>query len=210
MLEIEPRSRNSRPTLIAINSKNSIVVTFSRETHRKLYKFLRNSLSENDNVEISYNSLFLEQQQSFSLVNRQQFVVTSPCNRQVDLVLAVDSSGSIVPSLNKVVDNAQSLVSGFGISDNSTRIAVIDFSAVSNVHKALDTNNTAERVHRALEEIRTQPQNGETWPELALDRASDIFSKANPQRENAEKAMVVFSDGKWTGQEQEGITVRYF
>lgn len=127
----------------------------------------------------------------------------------MDLVLAVDTSGSMVPSLNQVVDNAQSLVSGFNISDNSTRIAVIDFSAVSNVYKALDTNNTDGRVHKALEEIQTRPQNGETWPELALDRASDIFLKANPQREDAEKAMVVFSDGRWTSKEQDGITVSF-
>ena len=127
----------------------------------------------------------------------------------MDLVLAVGTSGSIVPNLNQVVDNAQSLASGFSISDNSTRIAVIDFSAVSNVYKAIDTNNTEERVHKALEEIRTRPQNGETWPELALDRASDIFLKANPQRENSEKAMVVFSDGKWTSKEHDGITVSH-
>lgn len=138
---------------------------------------------------------------------QHQTTVTASCTNQVDLVLAVDTSGSMVPTLNQVVDNAQSLTSAFDISDNSTRISIIDFSAVSNVYKALDTNNTGERVHKAFEEVRTRPQNGETWPELALDRASDIFLKANPQREQAEKVMVVFSDGKWTGKEQDGITV---
>lgn len=148
----------------------------------------------------------IEQRRS-SLANPQQFVVSSLCYSEVDLVIAIDTSGSMGPNLNQVVDSAQYLASGFCIEDNSTRAAVIDFSAVSNVHKALDTNNTGDRVDEALEEIRRRPQNGETWPELALDRASDLFSKANPQKENSEKAMVVFSDGEWTSQERDGITV---
>jgi len=109
--------------------------------------------------------------------------------------------------LPQTIDDAEVLASDFSISDSVVRMSVIDFSAVCNVHKALDSNNTDDRTYQALEEIRSRPQLGETWAELALDRASDVFSKATPQREQAKKAMVMFTDGDLTSNEREGITV---
>ncbi|XP_066915386.1 uncharacterized protein [Clytia hemisphaerica] len=139
-------------------------------------------------------------------IQPKPLLIRPSCEKPIDMVISVDTSGSMISDLQDVIDDAEHFALNFKITEEGpARVAVIDFSAVSNVYKALDTNNTEQRVYEALEQIRNKPQNGETWPELALDRAADIFSKAMPQKVNSSKVMVIFTDGEFSGQEKEGV-----
>ena len=80
-------------------------------------------------------------------------------------------------------------------------------SAVSNVYSPLDSNNTAEGAHRVLEKLRSRPQNGETWLEMGLDRAGEVFDTATPPRPNARKVLVMFTDGESTSRDYNGLKV---
>lgn len=131
------------------------------------------------------------------------------CANPLDIVLAIDSSGSMESTWNTTIDNAEILISHFQISKDRTRVSVIDYSAVTNMVMPLDANNTEQDVFRALETLRNIPQFGETWPELALDRASDIFSTANPRRNESRKLIVLFTDGEITSKDADSITVSH-
>ena len=129
------------------------------------------------------------------------------CPNPLDVVVVIDSSGSVQKEWNDIIDHAQYFISTFNISEQHTRIGVIDFSAVANVYKTLDAHNTEEEVYSALENLRARPQNGETWLDLALQRTVELFGSATPQRENVRKIMVLFTDGKMTNKDEESLKV---
>ena len=100
----------------------------------------------------------------------------------MDIVLAIDSSGSVTSVWNEIIDDAEIFLSNFQISKSMTRVGVIDFSAVANVYTPLDGLNTDENCYQKLEQMRGRQQNGESWIELGFDRANDLFRSVNPPR----------------------------
>ena len=123
------------------------------------------------------------------------------------MVLAIDSSGSVQEVWNDIIDNAQIFLSNFEVSDKKTRVGIIDYSAVSNVYSPLDAENTDEGAYQALDLLRSKPQNGETWPELGLDRATDLFLGATPPRPDVRKVIVIYTDGQITSGDYRSVKV---
>lgn len=122
----------------------------------------------------------------------------------------IDSSGSVQKSWDDLIDDAQTLLSNFIIGPDNTRVGIIDYSAVANVYLPLDSNNTDESVYQSLQTMRGQPQNGETWVELGLDRATEVFGSATPVREDARKVIVMYTDGKQTSGDVRSIQVKLY
>ena len=136
------------------------------------------------------------------------FMTAPLCSNKVDIVLALDSSGSMESSWNEQINDAEILMSKFQVSETTVRVSIIDYSAVTNMVKPLDANNTDEDVFQALEKLRKIPQFGETWPELALERAADIFVKATPMNNSSRKCVVLFTDGEITSKDKGSVAVR--
>ena len=131
------------------------------------------------------------------------------CPNTLDIVIAIDSSESVQSVWNNIIDECKNLVKNFQVADHLTRIGIVDFSAVANVYSPLDSNNTVESAQRVLEKLRSRPQNGETWVELGLDRATEVFDTATPPRPNARKVLVMFTDGESTSRDYNSLKVIY-
>lgn len=132
------------------------------------------------------------------------------CPNTLDIVIAIDSSESVQAVWNNIIDDAQGFIRNFQVADHLTRIGIVDFSAVANVYSPLDSNNTVEGANRVLEKLRSRPQNGETWVELGLDRASEVFDTATPPRPNARKILVMYTDGETTSRDYNSLKVIFF
>lgn len=95
---------------------------------------------------------------------------------------------------DELIDAAQILQANFNVNDNATRVGIIDISAVANVYKHLDSNNTHEEIFQILERLRPRPQNGITNMELGLEMVLKVMFSSNPLRPNCRKVLVVYSD----------------
>ena len=122
------------------------------------------------------------------------------CPNDLDLVIAIDASGSILPFWNNTIDYVERFLSNFDVADNMVRVGLIDFSAVSNAISPVDTGNNLGDLLELLEELRRRPQNGETHTHLALERASEMFRGALPRKETKllPRVLVVLTDGELT------------
>ncbi|XP_057291633.1 uncharacterized protein LOC130614227 [Hydractinia symbiolongicarpus] len=144
--------------------------------------------------------IFLTQSFSWEILSREQPVngakqeETSICTKEIDIVLLIDSSGSVHVKWDEIIDAAQILQANFNVNDNSTRVGIIDISAIANVYKHLDSNNTNEEVFQILERLRPRPQNGITNMELGLEMVLKVMFSSNPMRPNCRKALVVYTD----------------
>ena len=128
----------------------------------------------------------------------------------MDIVLAIDSSGSVTSVWNEIIDDAEIFISNFQISKSMTRVGIIDFSAVANVYTPLDGLNTDENCYQKLEQMRGRQQNGESWIELGFDRANDLFRSVNPPREDVRKVLVMYTDGDLTSGDHDSLKVRFY
>ena len=103
-----------------------------------------------------------------------------PCNHPIDLMILLDSSGSVTVTWNNTIDFTEKLLSNFNIADDQVRVGLIEFSMVANALIPLDSGNSLGRLYQALEEARITPQNGETHTYKALYLAARIF-RASPR-----------------------------
>ncbi|XP_065644379.1 uncharacterized protein LOC100208971 isoform X5 [Hydra vulgaris] len=160
-------------------------------------------------IKFSVFATFILQVFNFPLAtiteSSSSFVTAPLCPIPLDIVIVIDSSGSVQKEWNDIIDHAQYFASTFNVSEQHTRIGIVDFSAVANVYKTVDNENTEEQVYNALESLRARPQNGETWLNLALQRTIELFGSATPQRENVRKIMVLYTDGKMTNKDEESL-----
>ena len=114
------------------------------------------------------------------------------CNHPIDLMVLLDSSGSVMLTWNNTIDFTEKLLSNFNISDNDVRVGLIEFSMVANALIPLDSGNTLGRLYQALEGARISPQNGETHTDKALYLASTIF-RASPRAYTVPRVSLPFS-----------------
>lgn len=124
-------------------------------------------------------------------------IEAEPCDHPIDLIVILDSSGSVMPTWNNTIDFTEMLLSNFNISNTEVRVGLIEFSMVANALIPLDSGNTLGRLYQALEEVRVSPQNGETHTDKALYLASRIF-RASQRAYNVPKILVIFTDGELT------------
>ena len=113
-----------------------------------------------------------------------------PCDHPIDLMVVLDSSGSVMPTWNNTIDFTEMLLSNFNISTTEVRVGLIEFSMVANALIPLDSGNTLGRLYQALEEVRVSPQNGETHTDKALILASRIF-RASRRAYNVPKVTLI-------------------
>eukprot|EP00795_Rhopilema_esculentum_P016531 gene16531-7954_t len=126
------------------------------------------------------------------------------CNKQLDLMLVVDSSGSIADVWNHTIDFCEKLLSNFNIADDQVRVGLIEFSMVANALIPLDSGNNLGRLYQSLEELRSRPQNGETHTDLALNLAYRVFL-ASKRAEPVPKVLVLITDGELTSGKYEEL-----
>lgn len=117
---------------------------------------------------------------------------TAPCNGSIDLIVMLDSSGSVTVEWNNTIDFTEKLLSNFNIADDQTRVGLIEFSMVANALVPLDSGNSLGRLFQALEEARVSPQNGETHTDKALYLAVRMF-RAAPRIYAVPKVRINFS-----------------
>lgn len=103
-----------------------------------------------------------------------------PCSKPLDLMIVLDSSGSVSDVWNNTIDYTEKLLSNFNIADDQVRVGLIEFSMVANALLPLDSGNSLGRLNQILEEARISPQNGETHTDKALYLAASIF-RASPR-----------------------------
>ena len=93
----------------------------------------------------------------------------------MDLIVAIDSSGSVGKVWNHTIDFVENLLSNFNIADDQMRVGLIEFSMVANALVPLDSGNSIGKLYQILEQIRNSPQNGETHTDKAMLLAGKIF-----------------------------------
>ncbi len=121
-----------------------------------------------------------------------------PCRHPLDLVLAIDSSGSMVTVFNNTIDFAERLMSNFEITEDRVKVGVIDFSMIANALLPLSSGNNLGSVYQALEQLRHRPQNGETHTDLALHLAAKMFKDSQRSNETPKvRAAVKVVKVKW-------------
>ena len=120
------------------------------------------------------------------------------CNKSIDIVIIIDSSGSAQKHWNDTIDNSEIFQSYFNISDKMIRVGIVDSSAVSNVYKHLDSNNSNEEAYQLLESLRTSPQNGKTSIGTGLQMAMKLFESASPIRTESKKVILIFTDKQFS------------
>ena len=117
------------------------------------------------------------------------------CNSPVDIILALDASGSVLKvNWEKSVDFTGSLAEKLLKLNPESRIGVIDFSQVAN--EAISPTNDRQGLNLRLETVRNSYQNGITRTELALNKALEMFNRINKQ--GRKKRLLVITDGVTT------------
>eukprot|EP00794_Sanderia_malayensis_P010760 gene10760-11910_t len=134
---------------------------------------------------------------SVRMMNGMSPPIIMPCNRPIDIVLAIDSSGSMWNAFNNTIDFAEKLASNFVIAENRAKMGVIDFSMIANALLPLSSGSSLGKVYQALEALRYMPQNGETHTDLALTLAVKMF-KDSQRIETTPRAFVIITDGEIT------------
>ena len=84
------------------------------------------------------------------------------------------------------------------MSDNQTRIGIIDYSIISNVYKHLDSNNSNEETLEILEVLRRRPQNSRSAFERGVGWALELFSAAKQRENSGRKVLVIYTDAVWS------------
>jgi putative chitinase len=119
----------------------------------------------------------------------------------VDLGILLDSSGSIAPSdFQKSLVFIKAMVQSLNISENSSRVAIINFSYTLSVVTYL--NSTFDQ-NQLLNTITSIPQFADTtYTGEALEKCFDIFSVAQgmrPESQGIPKVLILLTDGQSNG-----------
>ena len=127
----------------------------------------------------------------------------SKCYTSVDLVLALDASGSVgLNNWKKEVEFAKQLISNFDISETGTHIGVTDFSQEAKPRVDLNSNAGKQvgKINETLESLKEDYQNGMTYTDLALKEAFKMFQNV-PASRTVPKLFIVVTDGFTTWRE---------
>ena len=125
------------------------------------------------------------------------------CYTSVDLVLALDASGSIgLNDWRKEVESAKQLINNFNISETGTHIGVIDFNDAARPRVDLnsDTGKQVGKINEILESLKEDYQDGKTYTDLALKEAFKMFQNV-PASRTVSKLLIVVTDGLTTPRE---------
>jgi collagen type VI alpha len=131
----------------------------------------------------------------------------SSCESPLDLVILLDSSGSIDSSqfggapgtfATKVLPFVKQLVGNFAIGVNATRVAIVSFASSVVVNFSLNTYSTTAEVLTAIDGITYL--NGGTANSLVINTVrTSIFTEANgirPLSADIPRVMIIITDGQ--------------
>ena len=136
----------------------------------------------------------------FRVLNSIVFIcifLDGKCYTPVDLVLALDASGSVkLNNWEKEVEFAKQLISNFDVSKSGTHIGVIDFSQAAKPRVDLNSNAGKQvgKINEILESLKEDYQNGMTYTDLALKEAFKMFQNV-PASRTVPKLFIVVTDG---------------
>ncbi|XP_020632434.1 coadhesin-like isoform X5 [Orbicella faveolata] len=124
------------------------------------------------------------------------------CPIPLDFALIVDTSGSIGRrDFKKLLDFIEEIVDEFDISEDGTRIAIVEYSTNPSVQvKFNDFSGAALNAANLKRKVRKIPHNrGKTYIDKALAMANrDVFSAKGGMRPDVLKVALVMTDGKQT------------
>ena len=125
-------------------------------------------------------------------------IVASHCTRAVDLVFAIDASGSVGQwGYFQEQMFVRRVVQRFGISQSGTHVAVIEYSTRAKAEIPLTRFYSYSRFYYALGKLPYK--RGETRIDLALKvAAEDVFGPEGGSRSNVPKILVLMTDGSQT------------
>lgn len=129
------------------------------------------------------------------------FNIAQECKRKVDLVFAMDSSGSM--GRTEYIQQkrfVQHLTRKFNISPRGTHAGVIVYSDKASIKIGLNEKNTWIEHARAVSRI--PHEKGNTRIDLALRKAKEIFHPSNGGRKGIPKILMVLTDGQQTAGEE--------
>eukprot|EP00041_Stephanoeca_diplocostata_P026624 m.720803 g.720803 ORF g.720803 m.720803 type:complete len:619 (+) comp23008_c0_seq7:304-2160(+) len=141
-------------------------------------------------------------QAGFDFVNYSSYehIVASvrpdQCAQNVDLVILVDSSGSIRSYFHTELDFVRSVVAYFVIGRNHTRVAVVLFASSATVVFDFNQYDTSEEMLAAIDGIRYT--GGGTTTAAAFDRARELFDPSlshGIRGSNIPKVCLLITDG---------------
>lgn len=132
-------------------------------------------------------------------------LLPSDCDGQLDIVLMIDTSGSIRESrFNILQDFAQDFVLSLEISSDTGRIGTLSYSDDVKVEFNLGTYHTAEDVAHAIEMIQYRAGKTNTAEALRVVR-EDMFTEANGDRSDVPNILIIITDGISTVNTEETI-----
>ena len=118
----------------------------------------------------------------------------------LDLAFAFDGSNSLTTEeFENVKQFATSVVQSFGVSQNGTRVALLEYSNRPRVIKKLSADQT--EVLRAISNMVPSRNSGSATSQALREVARTIFSDEAGGRTNAPKALILITHSKSTSSE---------
>ena len=117
------------------------------------------------------------------------------CDKQIDLIFAVDASGSIEESdFQRILNFARDLVGQMEVDTLKARIGFVVYSDTPEVIFHLDTYTTNQEMSRAI--VGTKYLYGHTNTAAMLEYVREtMFSASHGRREGVDSVLVVVTDG---------------
>lgn len=120
-----------------------------------------------------------------------------------DVGIIFDSSGSLERNFHKQLSFASQLVDQLPISENSTRVAIVQFAGKTKMRVLVDfvQNKSSAEIKKIIE--KSPFYSGTTFTNQALMRMSDLFEKS--KKDGRKKNLLLFTDGYSAEDTKKGI-----
>lgn len=124
----------------------------------------------------------------------------SDCTKAVDMVFAIDASGSITrEDFQRVVNFVRDLVARLGVENGTARVGVVAFSTTPVVQFQLNWYTQVSDMTRQISQM--QYIQGSTMTADALDYVRNVmFQPENGDRPNVDNILLVITDGESNNQ----------
>ena len=126
------------------------------------------------------------------ILNR--FVIISVCNRQRDVTIVLDLSGSVDQVVNISLAFAARVIHGLDVDNSQVRVALVSFMSRASINFYLDTYTRQQEVLNALA-FRMAGTRRTNTQEALRKMHSEVFSSNRGDRPGVRNIAVVITDG---------------